>query len=307
MSSANTGGRLFIPPAPQRPKLGRNDPCWCGSGKKYKVCHERMDERIESIRLEGHIVPGPAQIKNKEQIEGIRESSKLNIAILDMISEKIQAGMSTQDIDDLVYNKTKEMGGIPAPLNYEGFPKSVCTSLNDEVCHGIPSKDIIIKDGDIINVDCSTIYKGYFSDSSRMFCIGDVSPEKKKLVEVAKECMQKGIDAVKPWTFLGDMADAVNSHAKANGYTIVREIGGHGVGIEFHEEPFVSYVTRPGTEMLMVPGMVFTIEPMVNMGKADIYTDEDNGWTVYTEDGKPSAQWEVTLAVTEDGCEILTY
>ena len=288
-------------------KLGRNDPCWCGSGRKYKVCHERMDERIVSYRLEGHIVPGPEQIKNEEQIQGIRESSKLNIAILDEVTDKIRAGMSTQDIDDIVSSLTQKMGGIAAPLGYEGFPKSVCTSINDEVCHGIPSSDIILKDGDIINVDVSTIYKGYFSDSSRMFCIGDVSPEKKRLVEVARECMQKGIEAVKPWTFLGDMADAVNSHAKANGYTIVREIGGHGVGIEFHEEPFVSYVTRPGTEMLMVPGMVFTIEPMVNMGKADIYTDEDNGWTVHTEDGKPSAQWEVTLAVTEDGYEILTY
>ncbi len=288
-------------------KLGRNDPCWCGSGRKYKVCHERMDERIESYRLEGHIVPGPEQIKNEEQIQGIRESSKLNIAILDEVTDRIRAGMSTQDIDDIVSSPTQKMGGIAAPLGYEGFPKSVCTSINDEVCHGIPSSDIILKDGDIINVDVSTIYKGYFSDSSRMFCIGDVSPEKKRLVEVARECMQKGIEAVKPWTFLGDMADAVNSHAKANGYTIVREIGGHGVGIEFHEEPFVSYVTRPGTEMLMVPGMVFTIEPMVNMGKADIYTDEENGWTVHTEDGKPSAQWEVTLAVTEDGYEILTY
>ena len=288
-------------------KLGRNDPCWCGSGRKYKVCHERMDERIESYRLEGHIVPGPEQIKNEEQIQGIRDSSKLNIAILDEVTDRIHAGMSTQDIDDIVSSLTQKMGGIAAPLGYEGFPKSVCTSINDDVCHGIPSSDIILQDGDIINVDVSTIYKGYFSDSSRMFCIGDVSPEKKRLVEVAKECMQKGIEAVKPWTFLGDMADAVNSHAKANGYTIVREIGGHRVGIEFHEEPFVSYVTKPGTEMLMVPGMVFTIEPMVNMGKADIYTDEDNGWTVHTEDGKPSAQWEVTLAVTEDGYEILTY
>lgn len=288
-------------------KIGRNDPCWCGSGKKYKACHSRMDERIEAIRLEGHIVPGHFQIKNEEQIQGIRESSKINIAVLDMVAEKIHAGMSTLEIDELVHAKTVAMGGIPAPLGYEGFPKSVCTSLNDEVCHGIPDKDIILKDGDIINVDCSTIYNGYYSDSSRMFCIGDVSPEKRRLVEVAKECMQKGIDAVKPWTFLGDMADVVNSHAKANGYTIVREIGGHGVGVEFHEEPFVSYVTRPGTEMLMVPGMVFTIEPMVNMGKADIYTDDENGWTVYTEDGLPSAQWEVTVLVTEDGCEILTY
>lgn len=288
-------------------KIGRNDPCWCGSGKKYKACHARMDERIEAIRLEGKSVPGPDQIKNAEQIQGIRESSKINIAVLDMVAEKIHEGMSTLEIDEMVHSATIAMGGIPAPLGYEGFPKSVCTSLNEEVCHGIPDKDIILKDGDIINVDVSTIYNGYFSDSSRMFMIGNVSEEKQRLVRVAKECMQKGIDAVKPWTFLGDMATAVNDHAKANGYTIVREIGGHGVGIEFHEEPFVSYVTRPGTEMLMVPGMVFTIEPMVNMGKADIYTDDENGWTVYTEDGLPSAQWEVTVLVTEDGCEILTY
>ncbi len=306
MMPANRVEGSGIQPAPDK-KPGRNDPCWCGSGRKYKACHARFDERIDAIRLEGHTVPGYAQIKNEEQLQGIRESSKINIAVLDEISRQICEGMSTAKIDEIVYTMTKDLGGIPAPLNYEGFPKSVCTSLNDEVCHGIPSEDIILRDGDIVNVDCSTILNGYFSDSSRMFMIGNVSPEKKRLVEVAKECMQKGIDAVRPWTFLGDMADAVNSHAKANGYSIVREIGGHGVGIEFHEEPFVSYVTRPGTEMLMVPGMVFTIEPMVNMGKADIYTDDENGWTVYTKDGLPSAQWEVTLVVTEDGNEILTW
>ncbi len=306
MMPANKAGGSGIQPAPDK-KPGRNDPCWCGSGKKYKACHARFDERIDAIRLEGHTVPGYAQIKNEEQLQGIRESSRINVAVLDEIGRRICEGMSTAQIDEIVYTMTKDMGGVPAPLGYEGFPKSVCTSLNDEVCHGIPAEDIILKDGDIVNVDCSTILNGYFSDSSRMFMIGNVSPEKKRLVEVAKECMQKGIDAVRPWTFLGDMADAVNSHAKANGYSIVREIGGHGVGIEFHEEPFVSYVTRPGTEMLMVPGMVFTIEPMVNMGKADIYTDDENGWTVYTKDGLPSAQWEVTLVVTEDGNEILTW
>ena len=166
---------------------------------------------------------------------------------------------------------------------------------------------VILKDGDIINVDVSTIYKGYFSDSSRMFIIGKTTPDKEKLVRVAKECVEEGIKAVKPWTFLGDMADAVNRHAKENGYSIVVDIGGHGVGLEFHEDPFVSYVTPKGTEMLMVPGMVFTIEPMVNAGTAEIYQDADNGWTIYTDDGKPSAQWEVTVAVTEDGCEVLVW
>ena len=158
-----------------------------------------------------------------------------------------------------------------------------------------------------INVDCSTILDGYFSDSSRMYLIGDVSEEKKKLVQVAKECLDVGLKEVKPWGFLGDMGQAINDYAEEHGYTIVREIGGHGIGLEFHEEPWVSYVSKRGTEMMMVPGLVFTIEPMVNMGKADIYEDDENGWTIYTEDGKPSAQWEIQVLVTEDGYEILSY
>ena len=219
----------------------------------------------------------------------------------------IGPGVSTQEIDRLVYETTTRMGGIPAPLNYEGYPKSVCTSINEVVCHGIPSPDRILVEGDIVNVDVSTIYKGYFSDSGRMFCIGNVGEEKEKLVRVAKECVELGLAQVKPWGFLGDMAQAVNDHAKANGYSVVVDIGGHGVGLEFHEEPFVSYVTKAGTEMLLVPGMVFTIEPMVNMGTSEIYIDDIDNWTVYTQDGKPSAQWEITVAVTQDGAEVLTY
>lgn len=289
-------------------KIERNDPCWCGSGKKYKTCHMRMDEKIKSYALEGHIVPEHGQIKTKEQIDGIRESGKINIAVLDHVAAHIRPGMCTAEIDRLVEEKTRESGAIPAPLGFEGYPKSVCTSINDQVCHGIPSEDIILQEGDIVNVDVSTIYKGYFSDSSRMFIVGGTTtPERERLVRVAKECMEAGIAQVKPWQFLGDMADAVNSHAKENGYSIVVEIGGHGVGLEFHEDPFVSYVAPKGTEMLMAPGMVFTIEPMVNAGTEEIYVDDSNGWTVYTEDGKPSAQWEVTVAVTEDGCEILAY
>jgi methionyl aminopeptidase len=266
-----------------------------------------FDEKIQKYALEGHIVPSHDILKSKEQIEGIRESSKINIAVLDYVAENIRIGMSTEEIDRLVCEKTAQMGGIPATLGYEGFPKSVCTSLNDQVCHGIPSEKDILKDGDIVNVDVSTIYQGYFSDSSRMFMLGNVAPKTKELVEKARKCLDIGLEQVKPWNFLGDMAQAINDYAKLNGYSIVREVGGHGVGLEFHEEPFVSYVTSRGTEMLMVPGMVFTIEPMVNMGKADIYIDDDNGWTVYTEDGQPSAQWEVTVAVTEDGYEVLTW
>lgn len=288
-------------------KINRNDLCWCGSGKKYKSCHMALDEKIHHYELQGHIIPGRDILKTKEQIQGIKESSAINIAVLDAIEKIMRPGVSTGEIDELAHDLTVQMGGIPAPLNYEGFPKSVRTSINEVVCHGIPSRDIILKEGDIINVDASTIYKGYFSDSSRMYCIGEVSAEKKKLVQVTKECVEKGLAMVKPWNFLGDMAQAVNDHAKANGYSVVVDIGGHGIGLEFHEEPFVSYVTKAGTEMLMVPGMVFTIEPMVNMGTSEIYIDDDDGWTVYTEDGKPSAQWEITVAVTERGYEVLTW
>ena len=288
-------------------KLGRNDKCWCGSGKKYKSCHMAIDEKIHFYELQGHIVPDRDMLKTPEQIEGIRISSKINVAILDAVEKMIGPGVSTEEIDKLVYDMTTEMGGIPAPLNYDGFPKSVCTSVNEVVCHGIPSSDRILKEGDIVNVDVSTIYNGYFSDSSRMFCIGKVDEEKEKLVRVAKECMELGLEQVKPWNFLGDMAQAINDHAKENGYSVVVDIGGHGVGLEFHEEPFVSYVTKKGTEMLMVPGMVFTIEPMINAGTCEIEVDENDGWTVYTADRKPSAQWEVTVAVTDDGYEILTW
>lgn len=288
-------------------KLGRNDKCWCGSGRKYKQCHMNFDEKLDEYKREGALVPSHKIIKNKEQIEGIRESAKINIAVLDYIEQHIKAGISTEQIDRWVYDETTSRGGIPAPLNYEGYPKSVCTSVNEQVCHGIPSEDVILKEGDIVNVDVSTIYNGYYSDSSRMFCIGEVSDEKKKLVEVTKKSIEVGLEKVKPWGFLGDMGEAIHNYATENGYTVVREIGGHGCGLEFHEDPWVSYVSKHGEEMLMVPGMVFTIEPMINMGAQEIYTDEEDGWTVYTKDGKPSAQYEVQVLVTEDGYEILTY
>ncbi len=288
-------------------KLERNDPCWCGSGKKYKKCHADFDEKIERFARMGAEVPSHEIIKTPEQIEGIKASSQINIAVLDYVAEHIRSGMSTEEIDQLVYNKTKELGGIPAPLNYEGFPKSVCTSINDVVCHGIPSEDVILQEGDIINVDVSTIYNGYFSDSSRMFCIGEVSEEAKHVVNVAKDCITEGLKQVKPWGFLGDMGQAVNDYCKAHGCSVVVEIGGHGIGLEFHEEPYVSYVSNRGEEMLMVPGMVFTIEPMVNAGEADVVMMEGDDWTVYTADGSLSAQWEITVLVTETGYEILTY
>lgn len=288
-------------------KIGRNDPCWCGSGKKYKTCHSTFDDRIAMIQAQHHKVPRHDMIKNPEQIERIKESCKINIAVLDYLDQHIHEGMNTAEIDKIVFEMTRDMGGVPAPLNYEGFPYSVCTSVNDQVCHGYPSKDVILRSGDIINVDCSTILNGYFSDSSRMYCIGDVSPEKKKLVQVTKECVELGLKEVKPWGFLGDMGQAVHDHAYANGYSVVREIGGHGVGLQFHEDPWVGYNTRRGTDMLMVPGMIFTIEPMVNMGRADVCTHEGNEWEIFTDDGLPSAQWEIMVLVTEDGHEVLCW
>ena len=287
--------------------MERNELCWCGSGKKYKKCHIDFDEKIEEFEVAGHIVPSHEILKNAEQIEKIKESAKINIAVLDYVAEHIKAGISTAEIDKWVYDITTKMGGVPAPLNFEGFPKSVCTSINNEVCHGIPSEDVIIKDGDIINVDVSTNLNGYFSDSSRMFCIGNVSEENRKLVEETKNAVYEGLKQVKPWGFLGDMGQAVNDYVKSKGYSVVREVGGHGIGLEFHEDPWVSYISKKGTEMLMVPGMIFTIEPMVNAGKPDIFVDEDNGLTIYTEDNSMSAQWEIQVLVTEDGYEIIAY
>lgn len=288
-------------------EIGRNDLCWCGSKKKYKVCHAEFDDKIAQYKEKGHKVPTRKIIKTSEQIDGIRESGKINIAVLDYVAEHIKVGITTEEIDRLVYQKTVGLGGIPAPFGFEGFPKNSCTSVNNQVCHGIPSEKDILKDGDIINLDVSTIYNGYFSDSSRMFCIGNVSEDNKKLVQTAKECITLGLEQIRPWGFLGDMGQAVHEHALKNGYSVVREIGGHGIGLEFHEDPWVSYISKKGTEMLMVPGMIFTIEPMVNKGTDMIFVDKKNGWTVYTADNEPSAQWEVMVLVTEEGYEILAY
>ena len=287
--------------------INRNSPCWCGSGQKYTKCHYDFDQKLALYKRQGHMIPDHSMIKSPEQIQKIKESAKINIAVLDYVAEHIKEGTTTEEINQWVHTQTIKYGALPAPLNFEGFPKSVCTSINEEVCHGIPSSDIVLKDGDIINVDCSTNLNGYFSDSSRMFLIGQVSEEKKRLVEITRQCMYLGLEQVKPWNFLGDMGQAVNDFATQNGYQVVREIGGHGVGLEFHEDPWVSYVSTKGTEMLMVPGMVFTIEPMINMGTWEIVTDEKNGWTIRTADKKPSAQWEIQVLVTEDGHEVLAY
>ena len=266
-----------------------------------------LDKRILYLQSKGHLVPTRDLIKTPEQIEGIRRSGVVNTGVLDLIEKEIKEGMSTAQIDKLVYDYTVDHGAIPAPLNYEGFPKSVCTSLNEVVRHGIPSEKEILRDGDIINVDVSTILDGYYSDASRMFMIGNVSSAKRRLVEVTKECLKIGMEAAKPFGFVGDIGYAGQNHAEKNGYSVVRDLCGHGVGLEFHEEPEVCHFGRKGTGMLLVPGMVFTIEQMINMGRYEVYIDSDDGWTVLTDDGLPSAQWEHTFVMTEQGLEILTY
>ena len=288
-------------------KLGRNDPCWCGSGAKYKNCHAEIENKMNLYQSKGYEVPPLELLKTKEQIQGIRESAKRNIALLDYIGDYVIDGVTTGELDRLIAEKNKEFGSIPATLNYNGYPKSTCISIDHVVCHGIPSDDVVLKNGDIVNIDMSTIYNGFFSDSSRMFCVGEVSDEKRRLVEIAKECMERGIEQIKPWGFLGDIGQAIYDHATQNGYSVVREIGGHGIGLKFHEDPWVSHVAKQGTGVLLVPGLVFTVEPMVNMGTAGVVTSETDGWTVYTVDGKPSAQWEKQVLVTETGYEILAY
>jgi len=266
-----------------------------------------LDKKVLAFQAKGYLVPQRSLIKTPEEIEGIRQSGIINTGVLDLVAKEIKAGMSTLEIDKLVYEYTNDHGAIPACLGYEGFPKSCCTSVNEVVCHGIPSEFEILEEGDIINVDCTTILNGYYADASRMFIIGETTPEKKKLVDVAKECLLIGMEAAKPFGFVGDIGNAVEKHAKKNGFSVVRDLCGHGVGLEFHEEPDIEHFGKKGTGMLLVPGMTFTIEPMINMGTHEVFVDEVDDWTVVTEDELPSAQWEHTFVMTENGLEILTY
>ena len=286
---------------------GRNDDCWCGSGKKYKKCHRDLDERLEELANQGFELLPRSLLKGPADIEGIRRSAAVNVGALDYVAEHIGIGTTTEEIDQWVYDYCIQHDAIPADLNYEGFPKSVCTSINEVVCHGIPSPDVVLREGDIVNVDMSTIKDGYYSDSSRMFCIGEVDPEWKRLVDVTYDSVQTGLAAVKPWGFLGDVSAAVNKVATDAGFTVVREFGGHGIGLEFHEDPWVGFNEQAGTGPLLVPGMCFTIEPMVNMGAQEIDMTDPNGWTVRTADGLPTAQWEVQIVVTESGYELLSW
>ena len=268
-----------------------------------------MDLKIMALEKKGKLVPTRDMIKTPEQIEGIRKSGIVNTGCLDAVAEAIHAGMNTQEIDDICMQYCKDHDAIPACLNYEGYPKSVCTSINEVVCHGVPKKEDVLQEGDIINVDMATIVDGYYADASRMFIIGKTTPEKERLVRVAKECLEIGAEAAKPYSFVGDIGHAIQKHAEKNGYGVVRDLCGHGVGIEFHEQPDVVHYGHKGTGMLLIPGMVFTIEPMINMGTWKVFIDADDpyGWEVITGDEKPSAQWEHTFVMTEHGLEILTH
>ena len=268
-----------------------------------------MDLKIIEFEKKGKLVPTRDLIKTPEQIEGIRKSGIVNTGCLDAVAEAIHAGMNTQEIDDICMQYCKDHNAIPACLNYEGYPKSVCTSINEVVCHGVPKKEDVLQEGDIINVDMTTIVDGYYADASRMFILGKTTPEKERLVRVAKECLEIGAEAAKPYSFVGDIGHAIQKHAEKNGYGVVRDLCGHGVGIEFHEQPDVVHYGNRGTGMLLVPGMVFTIEPMINMGTWKVFIDADDpyGWEVITGDEKPSAQWEHTFVMTEYGLEVLTH
>ena len=285
-------------------RIGRNDPCWCGSNKKYKNCHMDFDNMLDCYEDQGYLITPYEYIKNPEQIEGIRKSGIATTEILDLVEQKICAGMSTEEVNTLVHEETLKRGGIPAPLGYQGYPKSTCTSVNNVICHGIPTEKQILKDGDIINVDVTTILDGYYADASRMFMIGEVSPEAKKIVEVTKTALEMAIKALKPYGDLNDVGRTIEPYVKSHGYSVVRALCGHGVGLEFHEEPQVDHYSSPEKGYLLIPGMTFTIEPMINEGSYDCIILDDK-WTVVTKDNKLSAQWENTILVTETGIEIL--
>ena len=284
-------------------KLQRNDLCWCGSGKKYKKCHlvadkQEMDEEKESGKPLDRIE------RSSEYIEGMRKSCRLAADTLDMVANRIRIGITTDTINTWVHEYTLDHGAIPAPLNYKGFPKSTCTSLNEVICHGIPDHTVI-KEGDIINVDITCNLDGYFGDTSKTFLMGECSPDAKKITAVAEECLKRGIQAVTPYGRMGDIGAAIQAYAHSQGCSVVEKFVGHGVGRQFHENPQVPHFGKKGTGVRLLPGMFFTIEPMINLGDKDLYILEDN-WTAVTIDGRLSAQFEHTIFLTETGAEVLT-
>lgn len=285
-------------------KIELNEKCWCGNGKKYKSCHMNSDnEKLQ--KFVGYPMPSKEIILNQTQIDGVKKCAKLTTSILNEAEKIIKPGISTLEINDFIHKLTIDAGAIPAPLNYSGFPKSICTSINNVICHGIPSKNDILKDGDILNVDITSILNGYYADMSRMYCIGNVSENAKKLVDVTKLCLEEGIKAIKPYEPVSNIGNRINDIADEYGYSVVRALTGHGIGLKFHTEPNVEHFRTNSKKMILVPNMIITVEPMINEGSHHCHVLQDD-WTVVTNDGKLSAQWEHTILITEQGYEILT-
>lgn len=291
--------------------IGRNDLCWCGSRKKWKSCHypeqsqKKTDSSSHSNVRDLYLKKHHILIKSPEQINGIREAGHLAAKILEATCVQAKAGVTTLELNDFAAKLHKEAGAIPAPLNYGSppFPKSICTSINEVICHGIPDRTPL-KNGDIINIDVTCIYKGFYGDCSMMVCIGDVDPEKKRVVDVAYECLMRSVAILKPNIPLFMIGKVIEDYANQHGCSAVNQFVGHGVGVEFHEGPQVAHY-RNNNGILLIPGMTFTIEPMINAGVREAVIDADQ-WTARTKDGKPSAQWEHTVLITETGHEILT-
>lgn len=286
-------------------KIGRNAPCPCGSGRKYKKCCLEKDLKAESVDLKTqYFKKHKIQIKESKDIEGIKKAGQLALATLDMVEAEIKPGMATEEINTLVHEFTISKNAVPAPLNYRGFPKSVCVSINEVICHGIPG-DQILKEGDIVNVDVTPILNGYYADVSKTFFVGTPGSKARKIVRVAKESLKKGLSMVQSGHTVGDIGWAIQTYAEREGCSVVREFVGHGVGLEFHEPPQIPHYGRKGTGTRLVPGMVFTVEPMINLGGKSLRVLDDN-WTAVTVDGSLSAQFEQTVLVTETGYESLT-
>jgi methionyl aminopeptidase len=285
-------------------KVGRNDPCPCGSGLKYKKCCLGKSSQENTNLKEIYFKRYRIRLKEKRDIEGIKEAGRVALATLDLIEAEIEPGMTTDKINTLVHEFTTKNNATSAPLNYRGFPKSVCVSINEVICHGIPGERAI-KDGDIVNVDVTPILNGYYADTSKTFFVGSPGPDARKIVKVARESLKRGMSMVRPGNTIGDIGWAIQHYAEGEGCSVVREFVGHGVGLDFHEPPQVPHYGRKGEGIVLVPNMVFTIEPMINLGKSNLRVLEDN-WTAVTADGSLSAQFEQTILVTDKGHESLT-
>lgn len=285
-------------------KIGRNAPCPCGSGLKYKKCC--LDKNPSSFNQlkETYLHDYKIRLKEKKDIEAIKKAGRLAIDTLRLVEEQIKPGLVTEKINSLVHEYTIRHGAIPAPLNYRGFPKSVCVSINEVICHGIPG-DRVLKEGDIVNIDVTPILDGYYADTSKTFFVGKPTAEARKLVQVTEECLKLGMDMVHPGNRIGDIGWAIQEHAEGNGCSVVREFVGHGVGFGFHETPQIPHYGQKGKGIVLIPGMVFTIEPMINLGEKGLHILADN-WTAVTNDGSLSAQFEQTILVTDNGFESLT-